>query len=76
MICILFIECSLGYYGSNCAFPCKKCFGGFRCNSVTGSCPKRLYCHGQFKGELCELGTVVYGHLHLNYFFLSFFNIV
>ncbi|XP_026541026.1 uncharacterized protein LOC113423713 [Notechis scutatus] len=49
-------ECSLGYYGNNCSLPCKKCYGGFRCNSITGNCPERLYCHGQFKGELCELG--------------------
>ncbi|XP_039207752.1 uncharacterized protein LOC120311809 isoform X3 [Crotalus tigris] len=49
-------ECSLGYFGNNCVLPCKKCYGGFRCNSITGNCPERLYCHGQFKGELCELG--------------------
>ncbi|XP_058023851.1 LOW QUALITY PROTEIN: uncharacterized protein LOC131190532 [Ahaetulla prasina] len=49
-------ECSLGYYGNNCGFHCKKCHGGFKCNSITGKCPERLYCHGQFKGELCELG--------------------
>ncbi|XP_077183101.1 uncharacterized protein LOC143832485 isoform X2 [Paroedura picta] len=49
-------ECSFGYYGENCAFACRKCYGGFRCNSVTGRCPERTMCIGRFKGELCELG--------------------
>ncbi|XP_061469383.1 uncharacterized protein LOC133378773 [Rhineura floridana] len=49
-------ECDFGYYGYNCSSDCKKCYGGFRCNSVTGRCPERMQCIGQFKGELCELG--------------------
>ncbi|XP_042303454.1 uncharacterized protein LOC121920386 [Sceloporus undulatus] len=49
-------ECSFGYYGYNCASYCKKCYGGFRCSSVTGQCPERMYCIGRFKGEMCELG--------------------
>ncbi|KAM6474000.1 uncharacterized protein PHA67_006597 [Liasis olivaceus] len=51
-------ECTFGYYGDNCALRCKKCYGGFRCNSVTGKCPEGLYCIGQFKGEHCELGLI------------------
>ncbi|KAH0629732.1 hypothetical protein JD844_012042 [Phrynosoma platyrhinos] len=49
-------ECSFGYYGYNCASYCKKCYGGFRCSSITGQCPERMYCIGRFKGEMCELG--------------------
>ncbi|XP_062826481.1 uncharacterized protein LOC107983185 isoform X3 [Anolis carolinensis] len=49
-------ECNFGYYGYNCASYCKKCYGGFRCNSVTGQCPERMHCIGRFKGELCEFG--------------------
>ncbi|XP_053153370.1 uncharacterized protein LOC128345453 isoform X3 [Hemicordylus capensis] len=49
-------ECSFGYYGDNCASLCQPCYGGFRCNSVTGKCPERMECVGQFKGELCALG--------------------
>ncbi|XP_078240185.1 uncharacterized protein LOC144586226 [Pogona vitticeps] len=49
-------ECSFGFYGYNCASDCKKCYGGFQCNSVTGECPERMECIGKFKGELCELG--------------------
>nr|XP_028573720.1 uncharacterized protein LOC114591207 [Podarcis muralis] len=49
-------ECNFRFYGYNCASDCKKCYGGFRCNSVNGKCPERMQCIGQFKGELCELG--------------------
>ncbi|CAM4597481.1 unnamed protein product [Lepidochelys olivacea] len=49
-------ECSLGYYGENCAGVCLQCPGNFRCNSVTGKCPEKLMCVDKFKGEICESG--------------------
>ncbi|KAJ6667987.1 hypothetical protein lerEdw1_016308 [Lerista edwardsae] len=53
---ILYTECSFGYYGENCASVCDQCYGGLRCNSVTGKCPEKMQCIGAFKGEMCELG--------------------
>nr|XP_025043257.1 uncharacterized protein LOC106732388 isoform X5 [Pelodiscus sinensis] len=49
-------ECSLGYYGENCARVCLMCPGKFRCNSITGKCPQKLICVDRFKGEICESG--------------------
>lgn len=40
---------------------CPSCRGKFRCNSVMGRCPEKLICMDQFKGEICESGTVIIG---------------